>query len=78
MKVSISWLSDYVSIEMPVDELAEALTMAGLEVEAVTPRFTFLERGDDPVEAVIRRTYVIGHDAQVLRALPMNHCSLRI
>jgi phenylalanyl-tRNA synthetase beta chain len=44
MKVSISWLKDYVAIEMPVDELAEALTMAGLEVEAVTPRFTFLEQ----------------------------------
>lgn len=44
MKVSISWLSDYVAIDMPVDELAEALTMAGLEVEAVTPRFTFLEQ----------------------------------
>ena len=44
MKVSISWLNDYVAIKMPVDELAEALTMAGLEVEAVIPRFTFLEQ----------------------------------
>lgn len=35
MKVPISWLKDYVKIEMPLDELAHALTMAGLEVEEI-------------------------------------------
>jgi phenylalanyl-tRNA synthetase beta chain len=43
MKVSLSWLKAYVAVEMPVDELAEALTMAGLEVEAVTDRCSRLE-----------------------------------
>ncbi|MDJ0783670.1 MAG: phenylalanine--tRNA ligase subunit beta [Desulfosarcinaceae bacterium] len=44
MKVSISWLRDYVAIETPVEELAAALTMAGLEVEAVIPRYAYLEK----------------------------------
>lgn len=43
MKVSISWLKDYIPIEMDVYRLADALTMAGLEVEAVTDRYDYLE-----------------------------------
>ncbi len=34
MKVSLSWLKDYVDIKLPVDELARRLTMAGTEVKA--------------------------------------------
>ncbi len=36
MKVPLSWLKDYVDITLPVDKLAERLTLAGLEVESVT------------------------------------------
>jgi phenylalanyl-tRNA synthetase beta chain len=36
MKVPISWLKDYVDITMPVKELAERLTLAGLEVKGIT------------------------------------------
>ena len=43
MKVSLSWLRDYVSIEIPVVELADALTMAGLEVEAISDRYAYLD-----------------------------------
>jgi phenylalanyl-tRNA synthetase beta chain len=43
MKVSISWLKNYVPIEMDVFDLAEALTMAGLEVESVQDRFGYLD-----------------------------------
>ncbi len=32
MKVPISWLKDYVDIDITVEELAERLTLAGLEV----------------------------------------------
>ena len=32
MKVPISWLSDYVDITLPINELAHRLTLAGLEV----------------------------------------------
>jgi phenylalanyl-tRNA synthetase beta chain len=43
MKVSLSWLKDYVPIDMAVADLADALTMAGLEVEAVADRYAFLD-----------------------------------
>ena len=35
MKVPLSWLKDYVNITMLPEDLADALTMAGLEVEAI-------------------------------------------
>lgn len=35
MKVPLSWLADYVDLELPVDELAHRLTMSGLKVEAI-------------------------------------------
>ena len=34
MKLSLNWLKDYVDIEMPPDDLAHLLTMAGLEVDS--------------------------------------------
>ncbi len=36
MKVPLSWLRDYVDIPVPVPQLAERLTLAGLEVETIT------------------------------------------
>jgi phenylalanyl-tRNA synthetase beta chain len=42
MKVSLSWLQAYVGLNLNVDELADALTMAGLEVEAVSDRYEYL------------------------------------
>jgi phenylalanyl-tRNA synthetase beta chain len=44
MRVSLSWLSDYITIEMPVDRLVDALTMVGLEVDSVSDRYTYLDR----------------------------------
>ncbi len=35
MKVPLSWIKDYVDVELPVEELARQLTMAGLEVEEI-------------------------------------------
>jgi phenylalanyl-tRNA synthetase beta chain len=35
MKVPISWLRDYVDMDLPVKELAKLLTMAGVEVGEV-------------------------------------------
>ncbi|NDJ62227.1 MAG: phenylalanine--tRNA ligase subunit beta, partial [Chloroflexi bacterium] len=35
MRVPISWLKDYVDINVPVEVLAEQLTLAGLEVDAI-------------------------------------------
>jgi len=42
MKVSLNWLKDYVSIDVSPSELADRLTMAGLEVEAVIDRYEYL------------------------------------
>ena len=36
MKISINWLKQYIELEEPVGEIADALTMSGLEVEGVT------------------------------------------
>ena len=41
MKISLNWLKSYVPIQMDVNGLAEALTMTGLEVEAVYDRYDF-------------------------------------
>ncbi len=35
MKVPISWLKDYVDITISIEELAERLTLAGMEVEHI-------------------------------------------
>ncbi len=35
MKLPVSWLKDYVDINIPVEEVASLLTMAGLEVEDI-------------------------------------------
>jgi phenylalanyl-tRNA synthetase beta chain len=43
MKVSLSWLKDYVAINMDAEQLAEALTMAGLEVESISDRYGYLD-----------------------------------
>lgn len=42
MKVSLSWLRNYVDIQMDIDELGHALTMVGLEVDAVYDRYDYL------------------------------------
>lgn len=44
MKISLSWLKDYVTIDVDVVKLAEALTMAGLEVDALADRYAYLDR----------------------------------
>ncbi len=43
MKVSLSWLQDYIDIDVPAERLADQLTMTGLEVEAMTERYAYLE-----------------------------------
>ena len=42
MKVSLSWLKEYVALTLTADQLAEALTMAGLEVDSIYDRFAYL------------------------------------
>lgn len=35
MKISVNWLKDYISFDTPINELADRLTMVGLEVENI-------------------------------------------
>jgi phenylalanyl-tRNA synthetase beta chain len=42
MKISLSWLREYVTVNINVNDLADALTMVGLEVEAVSDRYDYL------------------------------------
>ena len=61
MRIPYKWLKDYVDITLAPDELAERLTMAGLEVDRVeypwpgivTAQITWLERvkGSDHLSA---------------------------
>jgi len=43
MKVSLSWLKEYVDVDMEPSALADALTMVGLEVDSVSDRYEYLE-----------------------------------
>ncbi|NLX11866.1 MAG: phenylalanine--tRNA ligase subunit beta [Chloroflexi bacterium] len=51
MKVPISWLRDYVDIHLSVEELAERLTLAGLEVGSI--RYIGIPQGEPPEGMVI-------------------------
>ena len=42
MKVSLNWLRKYVDVDLNIEDLADALTMVGLEVEAVSDRYDYL------------------------------------
>ncbi|MGQ9598320.1 MAG: phenylalanine--tRNA ligase subunit beta [Anaerolineae bacterium] len=45
MKIPISWLKEYVDITIPLDQLAERLTMAGLEVASIERIGDWWDRG---------------------------------
>ena len=62
MKFTFNWLKEFVSFEASPEKLAELLTMAGLEVESVTP---LQEPEDQP-----RRLAVRGRGDTQSRRLP--------
>ncbi len=43
MKISLSWLQDYLPGDYDIEHLADDLTMAGLEVDAVSDRYDYLK-----------------------------------
>ncbi|MBL7179613.1 MAG: phenylalanine--tRNA ligase subunit beta [Pseudomonadota bacterium] len=43
MKVSVSWLKEYMDVDMPPSDLADALTMVGLEVDTFSDRYDYLD-----------------------------------
>jgi len=50
MKLPLSWLKDYVDIDLSLDQLASTLTMAGLEVEEVRLVGLPMPKSDGPQE----------------------------
>lgn len=64
MRVPLSWLKDYVDITLSLEELAEKLTVAGLEVENI--EYIGLPGGNDPARLVWdRQKLVVGQILQV-------------
>ena len=52
MKISVNWLKQYIDIPWEMQELADRLTMTGLEVEGVE-RYETIEGG---LEGITKRT----------------------
>lgn len=65
MLVPISWLKEYVDIELPVEELAEKLTIAGLEVENIM--YVGVPGGSNEEERLVwdREKLILGHILKV-------------
>jgi phenylalanyl-tRNA synthetase beta chain len=64
MRVPVSWLRDYVDITLPVAELAEKLTIAGLEVKEI--EYIGIPGGRDPERLVWdRQKLIMGHILEV-------------
>jgi phenylalanyl-tRNA synthetase beta chain len=42
MKVTLSWIKEYISVDLEPDEIASKLTMAGLEVDSVEDLYAYL------------------------------------
>jgi len=61
MKIPISWLKDYVNITLPINELADKLTLAGMEVEKI--HYVGIPGGPDEKDRLVwdRELLVIGH-----------------
>jgi phenylalanyl-tRNA synthetase beta chain len=63
MKIPLSWLQDFVEIDLPIEELAHRLTMAGLEIEEIRlvglPKFNEI-RDDNPDPRSDRETKISG------------------
>ncbi len=43
MRISLNWLNEYVNVQLSAEELADALTMAGFEVEDIEDRRTWAD-----------------------------------
>ncbi len=43
MKVTLSWIKEYISLDLEPEEIASKLTMAGLEVDAIENLYAYLQ-----------------------------------
>ena len=56
MKITLNWLKEYVEFDWSPDELAERLTMLGLEVERVQKQGGEFEKVDSPFIGILAGT----------------------
>lgn len=66
MTVPLSWLKEYVEIDVPVEELADRLTLAGLEVDSIT--YIGVPAGEGVKSSHLvwdREKIVVGHIVEV-------------
>jgi phenylalanyl-tRNA synthetase beta chain len=68
MLVPLSWLEDYVNITLPPAELAEKLTIAGLEVDNI--QYIGLPGGNDPDRLVWDRDLLVVGQILAVRSHP--------
>src|SRR6476646_7490396 len=61
MRVPISWLRDYVAVDMPLEELADRLSVASAEVEGIERRGVADEGGNLDLFMVGRVLDVVKH-----------------
>lgn len=43
MKVTLSWIKEYIALDLEPEEIASKLTMAGLEVDAIEEMYAYLQ-----------------------------------
>lgn len=74
LRLSLNWLADYVEIDAPAKEIADALDAAGFEVES-------LRRLDDGIEGVVVgrvESVTEHHDAERLRICTVSYGSTSV
>ncbi len=81
MRLTLNWLKDYVETDLSPEELADLLTMAGLEVEAVehlgdglegvvAARLVSVDKHPDADRLTLCRVYAGGEEAHVVCGAP--------
>src|SRR6266550_1257595 len=76
MRVPVSWLREYVPVEMPLDELASRLSVTTAEVEAVEHpnadrlQLTKVDVGEGEPRSIVCGAWNFGAGATVAVALP--------
>ncbi|MBW1693261.1 MAG: phenylalanine--tRNA ligase subunit beta [Deltaproteobacteria bacterium] len=76
MKVSLSWLREYTIVDIDIEDLADALTMVGLEVEVISDRYNYL--GTVVVGRIDRITSHPNAENLKLCAVDIGHRSIQV
>ena len=65
MLISLKWLSDYIDCPLSVEETADGLTMAGLEVEDAQSGYRVVSAGVLRRLSLSARGYIIEQDRDI-------------